>query len=574
MQRYDRYLCQLFTLNTNQMKVRTLLLALIFIIGSQSFAQIAPNKYFVQFTDKNDSPFSIDHPEEFLTQRAIDRRDAQGIDIVANDIPVNPQYLEGVAAKGAQLFFATRWLNGVTIFTTSQTVLDDVMSLPYVENVRSLGNDDFPVEKPFFESESYGDEYGQANYKKGDIRSDLDYGDAEFQIQQIYGISLHNDGFMGEGMVIAVLDGGFSGVLEHPAFDSLWENNQILGTKDFIYVGGDVYTESAHGKAVLSCMGANVPGKMIGTAPKASYWLIRSEDVKSETLIEEYNWVSAAEFADSVGADVINSSLSYSGFDDPVWDHSYEDLDGNTAIATIGADIAASKGILVHNSAGNSGNSGFPWNGAPADADSVISCGAVGWDDQYAGFSSIGPTADGRIRPIVMALGAGAFVASGTNDYTYANGTSFSSPILAGMSTCLWQANPNLKVMEVYEGIKESASEASNPNNQMGWGIANYAKANSVLTTVEYQTDKAENKISLWPNPFVNDLNIQLLVKNSGIVQLELLNASGAIIVSRTVDLSSNQKISFENLSEIPKGVYFLRVTGEDWVEVERLIKQ
>ena len=557
------------------MKIRALLFLFTLLLGVQSVAQIAPDKYYIQFTDKNNSPYSIDQPQEFLTQRALDRREAQDIAIIENDIPVNPQYLDGVASTGAQLLFPTKWLNGVTIYTTDTTVLQNIENLPYVSVVRSLRNENIPAKKVFFEEEMMGDEFKPDKVVKNGIRSDLDYGDAETQIDQINGIPLHDAGFQGQGMVIAVLDGGFSGVPQHPAFDSLRANNQILGDKDFIYVNGNVYTESGHGKAVLSCMAANDPGVMIGTAPKASYWLLRSEDVKTENVIEEYNWVSAAEFADSVGADVINSSLSYSGFDDPTWNYTHDDLDGNTAIATIGADFAASKGILVCNSAGNSGNGGFPWNGSPADGDSVLSVGAVASNDQRAGFSSIGPTGDGRIRPVIMALGAGSFVASGTSDYTYGNGTSFSSPIIAGMSTCLWQANPSLTVMELYEGIKESGSTASDPDNYMGWGIANYEKANSILTTIEYQLDKKDNIVSIWPNPFTNDLTLQLQLVNGGTLQMDLLSVTGSVINSQSFNLNNYQgEIKIGNLSGIPKGVYFLRVTGKDWIEVKRIIKR
>ena len=559
------------------MKIYTLLFAFVIVLGFQSLAQIAPDKYYVQFTDKDNSPYSISHPEEFLTQRALDRREAQNIDVVENDIPVNPQYLQGVADVGVQLLFATRWMNGVTIYTTDESLLQDILDLPYVQDTRALSYIKSPGKKAFYENEFYGEELKPSNIEKSALRSDLDYGEADFQIDQINGIPLHDAGFQGEGMVIAVLDAGFTGAEVHPVFDSLWANNQILGTKDFVYVGGNVFTESGHGKAVLSCMGANQPGVMIGTAPQAEYWLLRSEETKddSENVIEEYNWVSAAEFADSVGADVINSSLSYVDFDIPKWDHSYEDLDGNTAVATIGADIAAAKGILVCNSAGNSGNGSFPWNGAPADGDSVLSVGAVGTNNLRVGFSSIGPTVDGRIRPVVMALGYGTVVAEGTSGITWASGTSFSSPVIAGMSACLWQANPNMKVMEIYEGLKESGSYFDNPDNFMGWGIPDYQKANSILTTIEYQFDQTGNMATVWPNPFTDDVNIKLHIATQGQVRFELLSASGSVITSLTADFSSNNgQVDFDKLSKLPKGVYFLKITAEEWVEVKRIVKQ
>ncbi len=553
--------------------MKNLIIIATLLIGLQSFAQVAPDKYYVQFTDKINSPYSIDQPEDFLTQRALDRRTTQGIAIVENDIPVNPQYIQGVTDQGAEILNATRWLNGVTIYTTSSSVLDAILDLPYVENVRALLDMNPGIKKSFFEEEMYGDELYETVTRSADA---LDYGMADFQISQINGKPLHDEGYRGEGMVIAVLDGGFSGADVHPVFDSLWNNNQILGTKSFVNVGGSVFIESGHGKSVLSCMGANDPGVMIGTAPKASYWLLHSEDVKSENLIEEYNWVSAAEFADSVGADVINSSLSYVVFDDPQWDHIYDDLDGNTAVATFGGDIAASKGILVCNSAGNSGNSSFPWNGAPADGDSVLSVGSVRDNNQRSGFSSIGPTADGRIRPVTMALGSDATVAYENSGVGTGSGTSFSSPIIAGMSTCLWQANPTMKVMDIYEAIKESGSQSNNPDNQMGWGIPDYALANSILTTVENQDIAKLELVTVWPNPFTRSLNIKFNIKTAREVKVELRNIEGTLLYLGDLQISEIGQLTdlgwdWENL---PAGIYILLVKTSDGVDVERLIKQ
>ena len=556
------------------MKQITLIVTTILFVGIQAIAQIAPNKYYIQFTDKNNSPYSIDNPQEFLTQRAIDRRNAHNIDIVANDIPVNTTYLQGVAAVGVDLLFATRWFNGVTIYTSNPLLIDEILALPYVESSRKLQNRYNPAKKAFFENESYGEALTESDLKNSNTSMGLDYGFSHGQIDQINGIPLHDQGFQGQGMVIAVLDGGFEGVVEHPVFDSLWANGQILGNKDFVHVGGNVFTESSHGKSVLSCMGANQPGEMIGTAPAASYWLLRSEDVITENLIEEYNWVSAAEFADSVGADVINSSLSYIDFDMPQWDHPYSDMDGNTAIATIGGDIAAGKGILVHNSAGNSGGGSWPWNGAPADGDSVFSIGAVDISDNRAGFSSIGPTFDGRIKPAVMALGAGATVAYGIINVGPANGTSFSSPIMAGMSTCLWQAYPEKNVMEIQQAIKESASQFNNPDNLMGWGIPNFESAGWILTTIERKLSEDESLVHVYPNPFKQSLNIEIQDVAGETLKLELISMTGELILSETVQLQSGKVHAFGKLDQLVKGVYFLRIVSNDQVAVRRLVKQ
>jgi hypothetical protein len=558
------------------MKATSLLFILVFI-GFQTFSQIDENKYYVQFTDKNNSPYSLNEPEEYLSQRAIDRRDKQGISIVENDLPVNPQYLLGVKNKGVTLLNPTKWLNGVTIETDDPSLIPLISALPYVENLYKFPKSKAGYKKSFFEVEKMESLLAQESLYKSGKATIYDYGQAEWQINQINGIPLHESGYDGKGVVIAVLDGGFSGVPEHPVFDSIWANNQILGTKDFVHPGGSVFTESGHGKSVLSTMAANSPGEMIGTAPKADYWLLKSEYVTTENLIEEYNWVSAAEFADSVGADVINSSLSYVDFDMPEWNHSYEDLDGHTAVSTKGADIAVSKGILVVNSAGNSGNSEFPYNGAPADGDSVFSIGAVDAAGDRAGFSSIGPTADGRIRPVVMAMGSGTIVAYGTEVVGPGSGTSYSSPVIAGMSACLIQANPNMKVMQIQAAIKQSGNYSDDPDNYMGWGIPDYELANSIMTTVEKVPDETTSLVRVWPNPFTSgDLTIQFAKELTGKVDVELLSATGSMLKKRTVKLSDNSHTLdlTSGLEALPSGIYFLRVISGEKIEIKRLVKQ
>ncbi|HEY9113172.1 MAG TPA: S8 family serine peptidase, partial [Bacteroidales bacterium] len=395
---------------------------------------------------------------------------------------------------------------------------------------------------------------------------------AYLQIDQINGIPLHNNGYTGEGVVIAVLDGGFEGANVHPVFDSLWANNRVLGTKDFVHVNGNVFTESQHGKMVLSDMAAYDPGTMIGTAPLASYWLLRSEYVLTENLIEEYNWVSAAEFADSVGADVINSSLSYVDYDMTEWSHDYEDMNGVTCISTIGADIAVSKGIFVCNSAGNSGNDSFPWIGAPADGFDVFAVGALKDNGQRASFSSIGPTADGRIKPDIMALGQGSTIAVGDDGVASGSGTSFASPIFAGMVACLWQANPTMNVQQLQAAILESSSNADTPNNNIGWGTPDFELANSLMTTVENKTGR-ESFTKVWPNPFTDALSIQINSNTS--VLIEIINSSGIVVYVENVgNLQANRTFLLDNSFEkLAKGLYLIKISTETKAEVHRLIK-
>ncbi len=561
------------------MKLKIKLTLLFALLISILYSQDLPDKYYVQFTDKNNSPYSVDNPEEFLSQRAIERRLRQGIPVDEKDLPVNPQYLQGVKNAGAQLLFPTKWLNGATVIITGQDVIDAVESLPYVSEIKlitylSVKGKKSTNKKSFFDNERF------EPYKKGDVTGeksslDYDYGAAYAQINLINGIPLHNAGYRGQGMVIAILDAGFENVPTQPLFDSLRANGQILGTKDFVTPGGNVYTGHSHGRKVLSTMGANQPGVMIGTAPKASYWLLRPENPAQEYVAEEYNWVSAAEFADSAGADIINSSLGYIDFEDPSQDHTYEQLDGNTAIVTIGADMAASRGLVVCNSAGNSGGNWWDHLGFPADGDSVFTVGAVDNNGNYASFSSPGPTYDGRIKPNVVATGSGTTVADGGSGVTYGSGTSFSSPITAGMVACIWQAMPDMNNMEIMWAIMESGSLSDDPNNKMGWGIPDYQKALGILTAIDSNKENNDHIIAeVYPNPFTTTLSLKLKKYLQDPLSVTMTDITGKIVYSRTFG-QPGFYVGINDLdSQLKQGIYVLEIRTQDNVQTVKIVKQ
>jgi hypothetical protein len=561
----------------------TLLFGLL--LTTSSFSQISPEKYFIEFTDKNNSPYSIENPQEFLSQRAIERRERYNITIDEYDLPVNPQYLEGIAAVGVQLINPTKWLNGVTIYTNDPSRLDLIDYLPYVKsimkNVVKSENKTFPeiydqfsLNKPFGMNEVL--EELKTGYKSGSSVNSLNYGEGFNQIEMIGGIALHDAGFMGQGMVIAVLDGGFYATDGMEAFDSLYLNDRILGTRDFVGGGSNVYQGSTHGTAVLSTMGANLPGQLVGTAPEASYWLFRTEDTGTEYMIEEYNWASGAEYADSVGADVINSSLSYKTFDEPLYDHTYAEMDGNTAPSTIAADMAASRGMIIVNSAGNDGGSStWPYIGAPADGDSVFSIGAVDADGQYVYFSSIGPTADGRIKPNFMAQGASTVVASTNGGTATSSGTSFSSPISAGITACLWQANPTMNNMEILNSIQLSGSMASNPDNQMGYGIPDFGLANLILSGFNTDLVSETNDIDIYPNPFYDELKIVYNSADTQQVSIEIHDINGKLVYSKQ-NIKRNSGLNYfkiTNLEDLHRGVYFLKISSDVIIVSKKIVK-
>jgi hypothetical protein len=561
-----------------------ILLALV-ITASISLAQVAPDKYFIRFTDKNNSPYSIENPSEFLSERAIARRANQGIGIDASDLPVNPSYIAGVAGAGATILNPSKWLNGVSVYTTDPSVISAIEDLPYVLSVtksaeplpsnKELLNSD---EKPFFKNEIYNQAPGAIS-KQGYETGNFDYGMGLNQIQMLNGDVFHQMGYRGQGKVIAVLDAGFLNADTHPVFDSLWQNDQILGTRDFVSGGEVQFNDHPHGSMVLSCMGGNYPGQLVGTAPLASYWLLRSEDGGSEYIIEEYNWVSAAEFADSVGADVINSSLGYTKFYDASQDHTYADMDGNTAPVTIGADMAAKKGILVVNSLGNEGGTSWYYLSAPSDGDSVLGIGAVDGSGIYASFSSHGPSYDGRVKPDVVAQGSGVYVADPySGSFAFSGGTSFSSPILAGMAACLIQANPSLNNMQIAQAIRQSASQYNSPDEMLGYGIPDFILANNISTVISgYENN--DLFVNVFPNPVSDEFTIEAGKQGGGEawkgeLTIEISDITGRLVGIQKESQEDSGKIRVTLLRDAPGGLYFVRISAGDLQSIQKIIKE
>jgi len=542
-----------------------------------AFSQVAPNRYWVKFTDKNNTPYSISNPEDFLSQKAIDRRLAHEIPIMENDLPVDPVYIQGVVNTGATLLNTSKWFNSVTIFTSDPSVIAAISALPYVVSLEkavpksNILREKF--EKPFFEHESWAKIPEGDKLKTGAAGMAYNYGLAFNQIDMLNGIPLHDLGYDGEGMTIAVLDAGFLNTNTIAAFDYLWDNGKILGYRDFVSPANpDIFGSHSHGTSVLSTMGANLPGQMVGTAPQASYWLLRSEDGSTEFLIEELNWVSAAEFADSVGADIINSSLGYTTFDDPTQDHTYEDMDGNTTPVTIGADLAVSKGMIVVNSAGNSGSSQWLYIGAPADGDSVFSIGAVNSSGSYASFSSIGPTFDGRLKPNVVAQGQGTTIISAfSGDVVTGSGTSFSSPVTAGMVACLWQSSPLTRNMNVLETIQMTGSHASNPNYQVGYGIPDYFMAFNLITDSGPEIRK--DQLLLYPNPFQDQLTISYNHDHGYLNFLQITDLAGKVIFQTELTNHPGLQQRIEGLDRLAPGVYFLKAGFGNHLITQKIIR-
>ena len=541
-----------------------MLIALVAVVFAK--AQIATNTYWVQFTDKNDSPYSIDAPEEYLSQRALDRRARLGIAIDEYDIPVNPQYLQAVADCGATLINPSKWLNGVSVYASSSTIIDAINALDFVEVVRNCENH---PEAQLRKEENLSFEMKNS----GLARNAKDfYGGAHDQVYQLKVNQLHDMGYDGTGVVIAVLDGGFEGTDIHSCFDNMRQEGRLLGTRDFVYGSTSVYTQSTHGTSCLSTMGAYDPNNMVGTAYKASFYLFHTEDGDQENIIEEYNWVSGAEYADSLGVDVCSTSLGYIDFDMSQWDHPLEHYDGHTAPMTIGAEIAASRGIICMNSAGNEYD-GYCTLGIPADAEHILTVGAVDANGNRADFSSVGPTYDGRIKPDVMAMGEDTYVASGNpggwwGDYYNGSGTSFSCPVLAGAVACLRQAFPYASVQEICDVVRQCGNRADNPDSKYGYGIPDFSAAFEVLHVDD--TFTAQNNIlSVFPNPSKGEVHIRL--NEVSIAELSVYDVMGHLL--KTYHFNGLNHTTFERyLNDLSNGVYFIKADAENASQTVKVI--
>jgi serine protease AprX len=436
---------------------KLLLLSVFFLLAAQAFAQYT---CWIQFKDKHGTTGTFSQPASYLSEKAIYRRTKQQIQIDSTDLPVSRLYVNQVLAKGVTLKNLSKWLNGITVTMNDTSALSEFRNLPFVKR----------LELTLVPSGYTASKISKAA-KITKAATDTTYGNAYAQIDIHNGRKLHAQGYRGKGIVIAVLDGGFYKANEISVFDSLRQQNRLLGVKNFADNTSDFFSiNETHGTSVLSTMAANLPGKMIGTAPDAFYWLIRTEYAPTEYLLEVDNWVAGIEFADSVGADIINSSLGYTEFDYSGMNYTYQTLNGKTSRASIAANLAARKGMIVVNAAGNDGNKPWHYISTPSDADSILCVGAIDLNGNHADFSSYGPSPDGRVKPDVSAVGYQTIIANYYGIYP-GNGTSFASPIIAGLVACVWQSLHQLNNIEIINLMKRYSSLYQSPNDSLGYGI-------------------------------------------------------------------------------------------------------
>lgn len=557
------------------MKLRFLLFTILSFGFFSNFCRAQTNpRYLILFKDKAGSPYSIGKPAEYLSAKAITRRTKQNIAITENDFPVNPAYLSAVKQTGATVIYSSRWFNG-TLVEASAAQLAGIKALSFykgIEQNHALVN----ISKP-----SPGLARTANTETTASTDEDLDYGLMKEQLTLMGTDVLHKKGFHGENMLIAVLDAGFSRANELQFLKPLFDEKRIVDTHDFISRNSNVYDDDSHGLHVLSTIAANQPGTMIGAAYKANFALYRTENVLMETPYEEVTWLLAAERADSAGVDVINSSLGYNTFDDefdtPEYNYTYEDLDGKTTIISRAARFATRKGMLVVNSAGNEGNKAWHYITAPADVDSVLSVGATTLDKSYAAFSSVGPNAIGQIKPDISAVGSGTVLGSsvGTGTVTTGNGTSYSAPLIAGLSTILWQAYPNLTAQQIILALKKSGHQASSPDNKLGYGVPSITLAEEIIKNnflILGTEPDILDAIVLSPNPVQDDLTLTFPSTLTGKKStVSLISQSGAMLWEKQVTLNNVLALPTNTLNT---GLYLIKVDLRNRSKTLKFIKR
>ena len=552
-------------------KIKLLLLLLIGLLFNQGVnAQFNGDVYYAQFSDKLNSPFSYSQAHEFLSDKAIQRRVDQNITFDERDLPIIKSYIQKVIGLGANIQFTSKWLNGIGFIPNDASSLENISNLSFIQSVELIKKHQAEA----FSATSF--KYGETalNPLKSGSIDENNYGYGWNQIKMLNGDLLHQAGFRGEGVTIAVLDNGFMNADQLSFLDSIWINEQVISTYDFVKQQKISFNTGSHGTKVLSVMAANTPETLIGTAPKANYHLLRTEIKDTESILEEYLWVCGAEYADSVGADIINSSLSYTEFDGGLQNHSFADLDGKTTIISKAAEIAFSKGILLVNSAGNYGNKSWQHVGAPADAENIMAIGAVSTDGIRVDFSSIGPTSDGRMKPNIVAQGAAVALANTDGGLVWANGTSFSSPIIAGLAACLWQSNPQLNNLQLKENIEKSSNRYFAPNDYYGYGIPDFYLASQIASFSE--DIEADNLVLLksYPNPFIDELRFVLYSKINNELKINISDISGKTIISKAYHLIEGANyVVLQNLDNMPSGMYIIEFKGSKQVLNQKLIK-
>jgi serine protease AprX len=533
-----------------------LYLAFFALVYGTLYAQPVATCYRLSLADKQNNPYAVNQPSQYLSARALAKRARFSIPITEQDLPVTPQYLSAIKAidSSVRVLCTSKWMNTATVYCPDTAMLRQILNLPFVTGslpVAIYQLDTLPAPlQPDREtmlqhivetvhnsvvSYNYGAAYGQIAFHNGHL--------------------LHNLGFRGDSMLIAVFDGGWDGM----DTASFFRNVNVCGTRDLMPYRNNVYEGHYHGTIVTSTMCGNVDGMMVGTAPEASYFLIRSEDPYQEQLIEEDFWTAAAEIADSIGADVINSSLGYTDFTDfPPGCYSYADMNGTTSMASRAATILGQKGVVVCVSAGNQGGDEWHYISLPADAFDILTVGAVDSVGNVAYFSSRGPSSDGRVKPDIVSVGVNTACVWDTGMLGTANGTSLSGPVAAGLCACLWQALPEKTASELMQIVRESSSCYSQPNDSLGYGIPDFYAA-YVRNATAVRDVPNTLPLQVYPVPCSDFIRIPNQEMN--IERVEIFSVSGQLL--KSVRPASDPVLSID-VHDLPSGLFVGQATGKN----------
>jgi len=516
------------------------------------------NRYIVYFTNKANTPFDIQDPSRFLSARAIERRQEQGIEIVPQDLPVDPAYIAGVRGTGFQTYYSSRWMNAILVQGDAALVAM-VTQLPYVQRMEMVA--------PGARLDAGGRKSHVAR-----INSHVNGTRTEDQLSMIGLDAMQDAGYRGENVLIAVFDGGFTGVDKAGPFQHIFQEGRldVQACMDFVGNSSDIFRYDDHGTAVFSVIAGYQEGSYVGGSFEATYQLYVTEDVSSEYRIEEFNWLFAAERADSAGVDVISSSLGYYDFDDASMNYTQSQLDGKTTVISQAAQWAADRGMVVVCSAGNEGSNAWQKITAPADARDVLAVASVSSTGRRSPSSSRGPSADGRIKPDVAAMGVGTAIVRSDGNIGNLNGTSLAAPLITSLVAGIWQRYPNLSKQSIIEAIRNSASQASSPDSLIGFGIPNFKE---VVNYVE--SHPQDDVFAVYPNPVTSDTLVIKPADPDAVTscRIELLSTEGKVLTSQDVGFSWLNRDYRADLSNYRAGVYFVRLHWQQRRYIYRIVK-
>ena len=513
--------------------MRYLVIVLLLAQFQIVFSQDETNNFFkfrVYLKDKHTREFEKIDPLTYLSQKAIDRRKEQGVEFDSTDYPVSYVYKDAIIKQGVVIVAESKWFNTVVVHCEDSIRVKEIERLNFVDSVKFVWRGQSYIEKESMRPRL------QMPDCENDTLTESYFGISDKQFALHNAQTMHNAGFQGKGIEIAVIDAGFTNVDVIPSF----VHSFIRGYKNFV-PDGDIFSSIDHGTKVLSTMALNLPHKVMGSAPQSSYLLLRSEDEQSEFPVEEDYWVAAIEYADSVGVKLVNTSLGYNQFDDSSLNYTHKELTGNRSLISKATNTAFDKGILVVGSAGNEGNKEWLKITMPGDSKKMLTIGAISLDSVVTSFSSHGPTIDGRIKPDLMSVGSNTITIGQTGLISYTNGTSFSSPFLTGLIGSLWSVNPQLNRNDLIDIVRQSAHQFQRPDSILGYGIPDFEMAyQNVLRTLKQQE-----------NGVINDLmQVSMIEKESMIIELNepqydahsyslrILNKDGNTIVSEKFDSS------------------------------------